>query len=63
MTEFKVDSMTCGGCVSAVTRILKGVDPAAKVDVDLASKQVHVESSKPREELAAALRDGGYAPA
>jgi len=62
MNEFKVESMTCGGCVSAVTRILKGVDPAARVDVDLAAKRVQVDSDRPRDELAAALREGGYAP-
>ncbi|MEO8080822.1 MAG: heavy-metal-associated domain-containing protein [Caldimonas sp.] len=63
MTEFKVDSMSCGGCVSAVTRALKSADPEAQVDVDLATKRVTVASSKSRDELAAVLKEAGYAPA
>ena len=40
MQSFKVDGMTCGGCVAAVTRAVQAVDKDAKVDVDLASKTV-----------------------
>ena len=40
MQTFKVDGMTCGGCVGAVTRAVQTVDKDAKVEVDLASKTV-----------------------
>lgn len=63
MTEFKVESMSCGGCVKAVTRIIQSVDPAATVDVDLASKRVSVDSSRTRDDFARALDEGGYPPA
>jgi len=61
--EFKVETMTCGHCVRAVTEALQSVDPAAQVSVDLAAKKVTVDSSLPRVELAAALADAGYTPA
>jgi len=63
MAEFKVEAMSCGHCVRAVTEAIRAADPAAKVDVDLTSKAVRVESSRPRAELAQALAEAGYAPA
>ena len=45
MQTFKVDGMTCGGCVGAVTRAVQTVDKDAKVEVDLASKTVKVDSN------------------
>ena len=38
MIEFRVEGMTCGHCVSAVTRAVKAVDPEANVRVDLEAK-------------------------
>jgi copper chaperone len=36
--------MTCGHCVRSVTQAVQDKDPAASVRVDLASKEVGVES-------------------
>ncbi|HSH91966.1 MAG TPA: heavy-metal-associated domain-containing protein [Ramlibacter sp.] len=63
MIEFKLPDMSCGHCVSSVTEAVKQVDPAAKVDVDLASKRVTVETTQPREPIAEALSEAGYPPA
>lgn len=63
MTEFKVETMNCGHCANAVTEALRRADPEARIDVDLAQKTVRVESSRPRADLAGALRQAGYAPA
>lgn len=60
MIEFEVKDMSCGHCVSAVTKAVKLVDPAADVQVDLASKKVSVESSKERSKFAEALTEAGY---
>jgi copper chaperone len=61
--EFKVEAMSCGHCVSTVTQAIKQVDPAAKVEVDLAGKKVKVESSEDRASIAQALTEAGYPPA
>ncbi|WP_147482136.1 heavy-metal-associated domain-containing protein, partial [Pseudomonas syringae] len=45
MQLFTVQGMTCGHCVRAVTEAIKNDDPAAEVQVELASKQVKVQSS------------------
>ena len=34
MQVFRVDDMTCGHCVQAITRAVKAVDPEASVVVD-----------------------------
>ena len=52
-----------GHCVGAVTKTLQSVDPQAKVEVDLASKKVKVESTQDRAKLADALTEAGYPPA
>lgn len=63
MIEFNVPGMTCGHCTRAVTQALLEVDPQAKVEVDLATKRVAVESSHERAPLEAALVEAGYVPA
>jgi copper chaperone len=60
MTKFEVVDMTCGHCVNAVTEAVKGVDPAASVDVDLSTKTVSVESDAAVEMLSAAIHEAGY---
>jgi copper chaperone len=63
MMAFQVNDMTCGHCVSAVTRAVKSADPAANVQVSLGDKRVQVESATASaDELAEAITDAGYTP-
>lgn len=62
MIQFNIPSMSCGHCVKAVTGAVKEVDPQAKVDVDLGTKQVKVETQAARERLVEALDEAGYKP-
>ncbi|MES2635306.1 MAG: heavy-metal-associated domain-containing protein [Pseudomonadota bacterium] len=62
MLEFLLPDMTCGHCVKAVTQACQEVDPAAKVNVDLATKKVTVDSSAGSEQVAKALTEAGYPP-
>lgn len=63
MTEFKLPSMTCGGCAGRVTRALQAADPEARVSVNLPQQTVQVDSTLARDELERALAAAGYAPA
>ena len=59
----KVDGMTCGGCVSAVTKALKSVGGVGDVDVSLERGEASVEfdeSSASPESLRTAVRQAGY---
>ena len=63
MTTFLVPDMTCGHCTSTIIKAVSAVDPAARVQVDLATHLVEIESSQTN---AAVLRktiaDAGYTP-
>jgi copper chaperone len=63
MITFEVNDMTCGHCVSTITKALKATDKDAKVEIDLASHRVKVEpASADAEDLAEAIKDAGYTP-
>jgi copper chaperone len=60
--EMTLPTMSCGHCVQAVTRAVRQVDPAAKVDVDLERKRLQIESAGDAAAFAAALKANGYEP-
>lgn len=60
MVRFKVGNMRCGGCARAVTAALRGVDPKAEVHVDLARREISVESCTSDDRLSHALRNAGF---
>ena len=60
MYELKVEGMSCGHCVSAVTKAVQAVDAASKVEVDLPQQKVTINSNAPLEEITAAVVDAGY---
>jgi copper chaperone len=63
MIAFEVNDMTCGHCVSTITKALKAADQDARVQIDLATHRVQVEpATADTEELAEAIRDAGYTP-
>ena len=63
MLEFDIASLSCGHCARAVTEAVHEVDPAARVEVDLAAKHVRVDTQAERERVVAALVEAGYTPA
>jgi copper chaperone len=62
MLHYQVHDMTCGHCVQAIARAVKGVDAGAEVKVDLATKSVDVASQAEDDAIANAIRDAGYTP-
>ncbi|EXF91571.1 copper chaperone CopZ [Pseudomonas fluorescens HK44] len=61
MQVFNVQGMSCGHCVRAITQALQAKDPAAGVRVDLATKEVGVESGElSAEEVINLIREEGY---
>lgn len=57
----KVEGMTCGHCVKAVTAAIQAKDPDAKVEVDLADGTVKTETVLPRHVVSMAVEEEGYA--
>ena len=62
MIEFRVDDMTCGHCVAAITKAVREVDAKGRVDVDLAGKRVRIDSAHGAAEFTAAIEEAGYTP-
>ncbi|MBN2991725.1 heavy-metal-associated domain-containing protein [Pseudomonas cedrina subsp. fulgida] len=60
MQVFSVEGMTCGHCVRAVTQALQNLDSSASVKVDLAAKEVGVESQLSAERIIEAITQEGY---
>lgn len=60
---FRVEDMSCGHCVSAVTKAVREADPGAEVTVDLEAHRVVVEGERPRDDYAKVIREAGYTPA
>lgn len=63
MITFEVSDMTCGHCVSSITKAVRSVDAQADVQIDLASHRVQIEpTTASAGGLAQAIKDAGYTP-
>ncbi|WP_240553636.1 heavy-metal-associated domain-containing protein [Polynucleobacter campilacus] len=60
MLSLKVSGMTCGGCIKAVTKAIQSQDPQAKVEADLASQMVSLETSLSAEQASQIITDAGF---
>jgi copper chaperone len=60
--EFTLPDLSCGHCVKSVTAAAQALDAGARVEADIASKYVSINSAQPREALVAALTEAGYPP-
>ncbi len=59
--NFQVQGMTCGHCERAVTQAVQRVDPTAEVKIDRPAGKVEVQTTQPREAIAQAIVEEGYA--
>ena len=60
MITLKVSGMTCGGCINAVTRAVQAQDPQAKVQADLATQTVSLETSLTPTQASQLITDAGF---
>ncbi len=63
MIELTLPTMTCGHCVRSVTETVQRIDAGARLEIDLPTHQVRIESSQPVAAFVDALREEGYTPA
>ena len=62
MIELTLPDMTCGHCVKTVTAVVQRLDAAAKLQIDLPTHQVRIDSALPAADFERALTEEGYAP-
>ena len=60
MLSLKVSGMTCGGCINAVARAVQTQDPGAKVQADLATQTVTLETTLSAEKAAQLITEAGF---
>lgn len=58
--QLRIDNMTCGGCARSVTGAIVSLDPAAKVQIELSTRMVEVETSASESEIRRVLGAAGY---
>ena len=60
---YRVTGMTCGHCVSTITKAVKALDAGARVQIDLASHRVEIDSRATNAtQMGAAIKEAGYTP-
>lgn len=60
MYELTVEDMTCKHCVGRVTKAVQSVDADAKVEIDLGTAKVRIDSRAELDRIVAAIDDAGY---
>ena len=60
MIELKVNDMTCEHCVNTITKTVTSLDPSAKVEADLGTKRVRIDSNRRVDELTKILEEAGF---
>lgn len=58
--NFKVPSMVCDGCTTTVKEAILTHEPNAKVDIDLESKQVKVDTEASEESIKQVVTAAGH---
>jgi copper chaperone len=60
MFVIKVNGISCGHCVSAITKALAELDKTAKIQIDKASQTVRFDGDADQEEVVLAIQEAGY---
>ena len=62
MIEMTLPTMSCEHCVRTIAKTVARVDPAAKVEIDLARQRLRIESARGAAEFVGPLVEEGYPP-
>ena len=63
MIAFEVSDMSCGHCVSTITKAVMAADQAAKVEIDLGRRLVQIQpGDSDAQQLSDAITEAGYTP-
>lgn len=63
MIEYTIPTMTCAHCAKTVTETIHRIDAEARVEIDLATRRVRIDTVQLGSAFGQALTDEGYAPA
>ena len=60
MTTFHIPDMSCGHCKATIETTIHSLDPAARIDFDVAARRISVASTTDAAQVQAALAKAGY---
>ncbi len=60
MLSLKVSGMTCGGCIKAVIKAIQSEDPSARVQADLDTQIVSLETTLSQAQASQLITDAGF---
>lgn len=60
LVTINVPSIVCDGCVDTITKAIKNEDGDAIVNVDMATKQVEIQTSKTLDQIKQVILDVGH---
>ncbi len=60
MTTFHIPDMSCGHCKATVEETIHAIDPAARIEFDMAARRISVESGTDAARVRTALAEAGY---
>lgn len=58
--RYRIEGMTCDGCVRAVSRVIQAAAPQARIVVDLKSNTAEIDDAVPEATIAAAVDGSGF---
>jgi copper chaperone len=62
MIAYRIDDMTCGGCVRAIRAAVSTVAPGAALTADVEARTVRIEGGGDAARIEAAIVGAGFAP-
>ena len=60
MLRLHIPDMSCGGCAKGVTRAVQEAAPAAKIEIELSSRDLVVDGPADEAGILAALKKSGF---
>ncbi|MBN8291859.1 heavy-metal-associated domain-containing protein [Rhodobacter sp. NTK016B] len=60
MATYHIPDMSCGHCKATIETTIQALDPAARIDFDMAARRISVESTLDAVQIQAALGQAGY---
>lgn len=60
MLAYRIEDMTCGGCVRAIRTAVARVAPAASVEADVATRRVRIDGSEDTAAIGDAIAAAGF---
>ncbi|CAM3238498.1 heavy-metal-associated domain-containing protein [Paracoccus nototheniae] len=60
MTTFNIPNMSCGHCKATVEKTIHAIDPEAKIEFDMASRKITLDSRTHPDNVQTALASAGY---